>query len=391
LERRFVSEATSQDSSATLDPSARKARVFVVTGLDGSGKTTHAQRLKRQVEKREGVADTLKIYRSGAFLELADELGARTRRGAPLAAFRSSRIVKLLDSLRTLRDSLEPALEHCDALVMDRYVETHVAAAQSQLGWNLRHHPLLSAFPVADLTVWLKLAPEIALERLRGRGEKLTADEHEVGLEGYARLFDELRNEDEDLTLDASAPEEENAATILERALGDWEPSASRSPGQREGVTPAPPRTVLQEPLEVVVGAGVEGQALGSDVFELRSYLEGKIGVQLCQEIPESFWLEGYCAQLVLDLWIGAGPSPWIPLWPAALARMELFRDLPMLEELARLLRPLVKIDVWSLGEEEVESAFRDLGASFGGARRLGLAYGRQLRAIAEEEGWKQV
>ena len=34
---------------------------------------------------------------------------------------------------------IRPTLESCDALIFDRYTETHRAAAWSQLGWDLTH------------------------------------------------------------------------------------------------------------------------------------------------------------------------------------------------------------------------------------------------------------
>src|SRR5690606_10936282 len=113
----------------------------------------------------------LKLYRQGAFLELAGELGARTRRGGPLAAFRVSRIIKLVDSLRVFREHMAPALRDCDVVVMDRYLETHVAAAESQLGWELSRHPALALFPRADRTICLGIPPAAALRRLSARTE----------------------------------------------------------------------------------------------------------------------------------------------------------------------------------------------------------------------------
>ena len=195
---------------------ARRARVFAITGIDGSGKSSHADRLARGLRDRGADVRVLKLYRQGAFLELANELGARTRRGAPVAAFRTSRVVKLVDSLRVYRDHVAPGLDACDALVMDRYVETHVAAAASQLGWDLAAHPALAPFPPADLRVWLEVDPDVALARRDARAERPSADEHAVGLRGYAREFARLAAGE--LRLDAAAPADDNARIIAERA-----------------------------------------------------------------------------------------------------------------------------------------------------------------------------
>jgi len=66
----------------------RRAVVLAVIGVDGSGKSTHVAMLADALAHHGYRVRTIKLYRQGDFLELAGELGARTRWGAPLAAFR---------------------------------------------------------------------------------------------------------------------------------------------------------------------------------------------------------------------------------------------------------------------------------------------------------------
>jgi thymidylate kinase len=387
---------------------ARRAAVFAVTGVDGSGKTTRAGELVAALAARGYAARALKIYRQGAFLTLANELGARTRRGAPLAAFRASRVVKMVDSLRAFRDAIEPALHGLDALVMDRYTETHVAAAGAQLEWDVRDHPVLQVFPQPDRAFWLRVPVEDALARLAARGEELSADEHAAGLAGYACFFDALAQGPTDVVLDARAAPEQNAARLRDEALSVL---ASRAGGRGARAATGPsgrgsearPADATSSPAvnaragaagagraarrAVVLGRGA-ADAPGSDVLALRDFLGARLGATACG-VPEAFWLEAYAAQLVLDLRGHDGPEPVaVPLWPAALRRMSGFADLPMLDEFDRLLGECARVVACDPLPQAVEAVFAGLGATPAAAARLSAEYGAALWALALERGY---
>jgi thymidylate kinase len=366
--------------SARAAPPRPRARVFVVTGLDGAGKSTHALALRQAIEATGRSACVLKLYRQGAFLALADELSGRTRRGAPLACFRLSRVVKLLDSLRVYRDALHPALARFDAVVLDRYTETHVAAAASQLGWDVSAHPLLAPFPPPDLAFWLTLDPAEALRRLEGRGERLSADEHAAGLAGYARWFAALARGSDGIELDARAPLGENAQRIAAAALARL--------GEGRSAAAAPPVAAAREsgrttPLPVVVGAPNGGAELGAEIKALAAVLRESGGAA----VPASFWLEAHAAQVVLDARTTAAPRAWIPLWPEAVRRMGRCAELVGLEELARLLDPAVDVTAWApLADDDPVCAL--LAPAAGARRRFVLEHNEALAAVARERGW---
>ncbi len=429
LERRLAADRGRTNLPLPLRSPAR-AKIFAITGLDGSGKTTHASNLVRQIEDEVGRCVPIKIYRQGPFLELANELSGRTRRGAPLAAFRVSRLVKLIDSLRVYRDLLRPALAECAAVVMDRYVETHVAAAESQLGWDLRRHPLLRIFPPADLVFWLAISAEDALDRLGLRGERPSADEHLIGLRGYQRVFERLAEETAgSVPLEATAPLADNAAEISRRALGEvmsgaeaqgFQPqrgdvpkprvgpaSAARpwgggtfggtSPGgDPEGVVSHSPKVPgsANEPslgasapgprCQVILGWGEDLPVLGQEVFSLRRMLIEALGGQ-AEGVAEALWLEAYAAQLVLDLRTRDIERAYLPLWPEALYHMPGWGDLTALLELGRLLAPLIEVRGF---RSDPVPFLGELARGPAAARRLEAAYGRAVNEIAEEAGW---
>jgi dTMP kinase len=373
-----------------LRPTSRRARLIAITGIDGAGKSSQVARLAQALHDRGAHVRVIKLYRQGAFLELANQLSARTRRGGPLAAFRVSRIIKLVDSLRVLRDHLAPAMAVCDAVLLDRYVETHLAAAESQLGWDLSSHPAVSPFPAPDLRCWLQLDPDIALERREARGEPASADEHAVGLRGYAQVFARLAQAPGELVLDATHAELDNARAIAERAVAVL-PGSLPAPG-RDGdrsslVPPAAAPRVTAAACAVHVGVDATRTALGADAFAVRAELARWCG-GAAAGIPEGFWLEAYAAQLVLDVMTQAPARGAVALWPAAVAAMPGHGELDTLVELARMLAPRVTIEHYDPRPETYEPAFRALGASEPAARRLAGGYAAELVRIATEHGW---
>jgi thymidylate kinase len=400
--------------TASID---RRARLIAITGIDGSGKSSQVGSLAEELRTSGAQVEVVKLYRQGAFLELANQLGARTRRGGPLAAFVTSRVVKLVDSLRVYRDQLARALVEADAVICDRYVETHLAAAESQLGWDLTGHPALAPFPPADVRFWLALDPELALRRRDERGEPPSADEHALGLAGYASVFARIAargaqgdgdgGDAREVVLDATAPASENRRAIRERVApllcaphGDPAKSslvASRGTARRParrcavhiGGAPGAIERSGNEPgaadSDAVAPLVVE---LGAEVPALRAALDGWCG-PIAGRAPEGFWLEAYAAQIVLDLWTLDAPRARIALWPGAVVGMASHGSLEMLRELARMLAPLVEIESYDPRPASYVAAFVALGAAPRAALRLARDYAAQLEGLAGEGGWE--
>jgi hypothetical protein len=266
-------------------------------------------------------------------------------------------------------------------VLFDRYTETHRAAAQSQLGWRLDEHALLAPYLAADRTFWLELDPAEALRRLELRGEPLSADEHAVGLAGYAEAFAAMATSPADVGLDARAPFAANAARIAATAL-PLTPAA----GPREGpglVTLAPAATRAQ-PLEVAIGAGA-GVVLGGDIAVLAGWLRQQIGAR-ADAVPLAFWVEAYAAQLVIDARTTGSGAAVVPLWPEALRRMPLFADLPVLDDLVHLVDAAVQVR--ALAPAAPSSPWETLVPSPAARRRLQSEYEVALQAVARERGW---
>ena len=385
--------------SSAPQPPAGGPLVLAVTGLDGSGKSTHAAALAGALARRGVPARAVKVYRRGAFLNLAGELAARTRAGAPLAALRASRLLKLVDSIRALRDDVEPAAAACAALVFDCHAETHLAAARSQLGWDLEGHPALALFPPPALTFLLELDPALALSRVAERGEPPSADEHEVGLRGCALELDRLAAAAPArwARLDARAPMERNHDLLAVRALAlakaarrHRAAAPTLPPGRAPALTIAPPPASISPAsrrARVIIGGAPGACALGEGALALCSFARARLG-PAASGFPEAFWFETYAAQIVLDLRALGGAAASVALWPAALARLDLFADLSMLPELERLALAAADVEGYLPGGgPATEAALAVIAPA--SAPRLAAAYARALDALALERAWR--
>ncbi|HWM85847.1 MAG TPA: hypothetical protein VNO33_08410, partial [Kofleriaceae bacterium] len=205
------------------------------------------------------------------------------------------------------------------------------------------------------------------------------ADEHAVGMLGYAREFARLAAGEE--RLDGTAPADENARVIAARALPlvVAPGGPAREPLVAPGGAPVV-RTSGAPRCRLHLGPGHDLPELGADVMALRAGLGGAF--------PEAFWLEAYAAQLLLDLRALDPPRARAALWPGALARMTDHGDLEVLRELERMLLAEVELESCSLVAGAQVAAFAALGAHPSAAERLARDYALALEGLARERGW---
>lgn len=353
-----------------------------ITGIDGSGKSTQVAALADSLTAAGVRVRVIKLYRQGAFLELANELSGRTRGGAALGAFRTSRVVKLVDSLRVWRDEVLAVASASDLVLFDRYLETHEAAAGAQLGWDLAEHPALAVFPRVDAEFLLRLDPAEAIARVSQRGEARSADEHLTGLLGYAESFDRIGARDGFITLDARADRDENARAILAAV----EPLLAHD-APRVRLAEAGPQPRLRTGGDGLhVGGAVDDGAPGDDVCDLAARVRDA-RPEVSAAFPEAFWLEAYAAQVLLDLRASGASGAEVAWWPAALARAPEFADLVTLAELERMTLALAPVRRVTLGGGAAPARLQALVGDRAG--RLALMYRRGLEAHAIEQGWR--
>ncbi|WP_250405533.1 dTMP kinase [Streptomyces cellostaticus] len=148
--------------------------LIALCGLDGSGKTTQAQLLEKRLMERRTVYRTRPVtaqFRDDptlkAFLnqELSD---ADMKDVVPELVLFSA-----MDRLRHMRTEMLPRMRDGAVVVSDRYVYSSYAwmvpRGIPDLDWVMQLNRYL---PEPQLTVYLDIPAEVAVDRIRSRGDK---------------------------------------------------------------------------------------------------------------------------------------------------------------------------------------------------------------------------
>lgn len=143
----------------------KKKGIFIcIEGLDGSGKTTHAHRIVRNLQKKGFDA----VYTTEPS---RGELGKFIRSSVLQGKKRVPRVVEALlfavDRVEHLEKTVKPALEEGKIVISDRCVYSSLAyqgAAELDLEWIEEINRM--ALP-PDLAIYIDVPPEVVVERIR--------------------------------------------------------------------------------------------------------------------------------------------------------------------------------------------------------------------------------
>jgi len=172
--------------------------LIAVEGIDGAGKTTISSYIAELLRKR---GYMVKVFKEPSNSEYGRKIKNSKDRLSPeeeLELFLKDRDIDV-------RDNIKPALQKGFFVVMDRYYLSNIAY-QSARGIEARliRERNEKIAPKPDLTILLDVEPEIAMERLRKRGE-LSPFERLDYLREVRKRF--LENADEKtVVVDASKP-----------------------------------------------------------------------------------------------------------------------------------------------------------------------------------------
>lgn len=185
-----------------------KGRFIVIEGIDGSGKTTLANRIAEAVGGADITFEPTKsklgsALRSGSFGEIPP--AAEALLFAADRAIHTEEIKKALDSGRWV--------------ICDRYLGSTVAYQSASFGdaadWDWLLSMQSKSVITPDLTILLDIDPEKGLSRVTTRGEELSRFEKLDFLKrvrsAYLRLSEILDYQ----VVDASQPQEEVAEEVL--------------------------------------------------------------------------------------------------------------------------------------------------------------------------------
>jgi dTMP kinase len=186
----------------------RTGVLIAFEGGEGAGKSTQIRLLAESL-RAAGVA-VLTSHEPGA-----TEIGKRIRSmildsDEPIAA-RSEALLFAADRAQHVATVLRPALDRGDVVICDRYLDSSIAyqgAGRVLLADDVR---ALSEFAterlLPNLTVLLDIAPELGLDRVRGRGAVDRIEREALDFHARVRAaFLALADSDRYLVLDASLP-----------------------------------------------------------------------------------------------------------------------------------------------------------------------------------------
>ncbi len=144
---------------------------IVIEGIDGSGKSTQAERLKEWLERRTG-RETVHTYEPGGWA------GGETFRENLLNASQYSALSELLlflaDRSEHVNRVILPALSSGKNVICERYNASTLAYQCGGHNMNLEEaQRIISSckFPEPDMNIILNINPETAIERIKSRGK----------------------------------------------------------------------------------------------------------------------------------------------------------------------------------------------------------------------------
>lgn len=196
-----------------------KGLFITVEGPDGSGKSTQIEYIKGYMQAngyesiftREPGGTPISEKIRAIILDNANKELAPMTEAFLYAASRSQHVSQLI----------RPALERGRIVVCDRFVDSSIAYQQYARGLGecvsiINEYAISGCIP--DLTILLKIDPEISLARLNGPSDRLESENlefHKAVYRGYEEL--EKRFPERIFSVDASLSPEEVRSQIIGR------------------------------------------------------------------------------------------------------------------------------------------------------------------------------
>lgn len=180
-------------------------------GLDGCGKDTHAERIRRIFEER-GESVTVISHPSRRFL---GRLSKRSLEGSGPMARSFATLFFTLDvlmSVRWYKSRAEGTVVFVRYLLGTAYLPPSIAPT----GYRV----FRTILPFPDLAFFIDIDPEVALRRIKARGHTPEMFETRARLENVRRIAKKLAEEEwvrVDNSIDGDAPFAETERILLDR------------------------------------------------------------------------------------------------------------------------------------------------------------------------------
>jgi len=179
-----------------IPDAANKASMFItLEGLDGSGKTTQVQRLIAWLQTR---GQTVVSVREPGSTHIGDSVRAILHdRGNTNIDPKTELLLYCAARAQLIPEHIQPSLKAGAIVVCDRFIDSTLAYQGYGRGIELGFLRTLLAFVTGglmpDLTFYLDVDPERALQRRSASGEEMTRLDVEA-IEFHRRVRDGYRN-----------------------------------------------------------------------------------------------------------------------------------------------------------------------------------------------------
>jgi len=192
----------------------KKKGIFIcIEGLDGSGKTTHAHRLVRNLQKKELEA----IYTTEPS---RGELGKFIRSSVLEGEKRVPRVLETVlfavDRVEHLEKIVKPALQQGKIVVSDRYIYSSLAY-QGSAGLDVNWIKEINSFVLpADIAIYIDVPPEVVVKRIKRKKSVMERLETQRKVQEVYMMF---VNSEKLIRIDGDRPKVEVEQNILSLIL----------------------------------------------------------------------------------------------------------------------------------------------------------------------------
>jgi dTMP kinase len=168
------------NTNIASDTKLSRGLLIVVEGLDGSGKTTLINKLHGMLS-RDGYATC--VTKEPGDSQLGKQLRTLLQeKPVPITA-RAEYLLFAADRAQHVEERIKPALARGEVVLCDRMGDSSVVYQGYGRGLSIEMITTINAWALdgikADLTLYVQISPEVALERLQVRGT-LTSLEQET-------------------------------------------------------------------------------------------------------------------------------------------------------------------------------------------------------------------
>jgi dTMP kinase len=155
----------------TRVPKRESPRLIALEGIDGAGKTTLATALvdRLGLNGRTALSSRLSARSAGIFRALVGDVGQSVRYQdvLPGAFRRTSYIIDAVAQFGYLKETYEKY----DYLIFDRWLPTYDVYCPGRSVHDEWYEKMMTTLPQPDLLFHLRVSPEVAAERIAGRGD----------------------------------------------------------------------------------------------------------------------------------------------------------------------------------------------------------------------------